>query len=57
MPKKSPAVDIELSVLKWHIHSAGGSNKEIARRLNTHTENLLQIIDGKKKSPIKHLRK
>ena len=44
MPKKSPIVDIELSVLKWLIDSSGWSNDEIAKRLNTSTRNIQKII-------------
>ncbi len=55
MPKKSPTVDIELSVLKWLIDSSGWSNDEIAKRLNTNTENIQKIIAGKKKPTFKQL--
>lgn len=56
MPKKSPAVDVELSVLKWLIDSSGWSNKEIAKRLNTSTESLQKIMAGEKKPTFRQLR-
>ena len=55
MPKKSPIVDIELSVLKWLIDSSGWSNDEIAKRLNTSTRNIQKIIEGKKKPTFRQL--
>ncbi len=49
MPKKLPIVDIELSVLKWLIDSSGWSDYEIAKRLNTSTQNIKMILTGEKK--------
>ncbi len=53
--KKSPTVDIELNVLGWLIDSSGWSNDEIAKRLNTNTENIQKIIVGEKKPTFKQL--
>jgi len=55
MPKKSPVVDIELSVLKWLIDSSGWSNDEIAKRLNTSTQNIQKIVAGEKKPTFRQL--
>ena len=55
MPKKSPVVDIELSVLKWLIDSSGWSNDEIAKRLNTSAKNIQRIIAGEKKPTFRQL--
>lgn len=55
MSKKSPAVDVELNVLKWLIDSSGWSNDEIAKRLNTSTENIQKIITGEKKPTFRQL--
>ena len=55
MSKKSPAVDVELNVLKWLIDSSGWSNDEIAKRLNTNTENIQKIITGEKKPTFRQL--
>ncbi|MBU1199227.1 MAG: ImmA/IrrE family metallo-endopeptidase [Nanoarchaeota archaeon] len=55
MPKKSPVVDIELSVLKWLIDSSGWTNEEMAKRLGISTPNIQKIIAGEKKPTFKQL--
>lgn len=55
MPKKSPLVDIELSVLKWLIDSSGWSDDEIAKRLNTSAQTIKKIISGEKKPTFRQL--
>lgn len=55
MPKRSPVVDIELSVLKWLIDSSGWSDEEIAKRLGTSTQNIQKIIAGEKKPTFRQL--
>jgi len=55
MPKKSPVVDIEVNVLKWLIDSSGWSNDEIAKRLNTSTQNIQKIVAGEKKPTFRQL--
>ena len=57
MPKKSPVVDIELPVLKWLIDSSGWPNDEIAKRLNTSTQNIQKIVAGEKKPTFRQLQK
>lgn len=55
MPKKSPDVDIELSVLKWLVESSGWTNEEIAKRLGTSNKNIKRIITGDKKPTFRQL--
>jgi len=55
MPRKSPVVDIEISVLKWLLDSSGWSVNEIAKRLNTSNQNIENIISGEKKPTFRQL--
>lgn len=56
MPKKQPIlVSVEPSVLKWLIESSGWKKEEIAKRLNTTTQNIEKIESGEKKPTYRQL--
>jgi Zn-dependent peptidase ImmA (M78 family) len=56
MPKRSPTVKIESSVLRWLVETSGWSNEEIAKRLKTSTDNITKIITGEKEPTFRQLR-
>lgn len=56
MPRKQPiAVSVEISVLKWLIESSGWTREEIAKRLNTITQNIEKMESGEKKPSFRQL--
>jgi Zn-dependent peptidase ImmA (M78 family)/DNA-binding XRE family transcriptional regulator len=52
---KPIAVNVEPSVLKWLIESSGWTREEIAKRLNTSTQNIEKIESGEKKPSFRQL--
>ena len=56
MPRQSPVVDIEISVLKWLVDSSGWDYEEIAKRINTSVGSLNKIISGEKKPTFRQLK-
>jgi len=55
MPKKSLSVEIKPDVFIWLRESAGWSQEEIAKRLNTSIENIKKIENAEKQPTIKQL--
>ncbi len=52
---KPIAVNVEPSVLKWLIESSGWTREEIAKRLNTSTQNIEKMESGEKKPSFRQL--